>query len=546
MLTEMRQRVTERLAAPSAGVPLQRANLAQLAQAADELPLFVANCPVAQRYLELLGPLDWEHFPERDPHRPWPGSKPAPRAPYVAAYLVKLDQDKRTMSGLRSYLVEHPALVWVLGFALVPSATAPWGFDVEASVPSRRQLGRVLRQLPNACLQFLLTGLVTALQQELPAEMMFGDAIALDTKHILAWVRENNPKDYVAERHNPAKQPKGDRDCKLGCKRKRNRSAAEGDGSESGGAAPSATAAAAPVAAGSVAPSTTAAAAPVAAGSVAPSATVAASPAAAGSVAPTTPASEPVPASKAAVGEYYWGYASGVAATKVEGWGEFVLGELTQTFDKGDATYFFPLMAQVEQRLGRRPRYGALDMAFDAHYVYDYFDQAGGFAAVPLSERGASGRQFDAAGLPLCAAGLAMPLKGKFNCRTSRVAHQRGRYACPLRFPSKSAEACPVGDAHWAKGGCVVTMPTAAGARIRYRLDRASEEYLSLYKQRTADERINSQALALGIERPKLRNGAAIANQNTLIYVLINLRGLHRVRAHKAELAIQEQTMTGR
>ncbi len=335
MLTEMRQRVTERLAAPSAGVPLQRANLAQLAQAADELPLFVANCPVAQRYLELLGPLDWEHFPERDPHRPWPGSKPAPRAPYVAAYLVKLDQDKRTMSGLRSYLVEHPALVWVLGFALVPSATAPWGFDVEASVPSRRQLGRVLRQLPNACLQFLLTGLVTALQQELPAEMMFGDAIALDTKHILAWVRENNPKDYVAERHNPAKQPKGDRDCKLGCKRKRNRSAAEGDGSESGGAAPSATAAAAPVAAGSVAPSTTAAAAPVAAGSVAPSATAAASPAAAGSVAPTTPASEPVPASKAAVGEYYWGYASGVAATKVEGWGEFVLGEAAALWGVG-------------------------------------------------------------------------------------------------------------------------------------------------------------------------------------------------------------------
>lgn len=35
-------------------------------------------------------------------------------------------------------------------------------------------------------------------------------------------------------------------------------------------------------------------------------------------------------------------------------------------------------------------------------------------------------------------------------------------------------------------------------------------------------ERINSQALDLGIERPKLRNQRSIANQNTLIYVLIN------------------------
>ena len=43
-----------------------------------------------------------------------------------------------------------------------------------------------------------------------------------------------------------------------------------------------------------------------------------------------------------------------------------------------------------------------------------------------------------------------------------------------------------------------------------------------------------SQAKELGIECPRLRNGKAIANQNTLIYVLINLRALHRVRRKKA------------
>ncbi len=65
-------------------------------------------------------------------------------------------------------------------------------------------------------------------------------------------------------------------------------------------------------------------------------------------------------------------------------------------------------------------------------------------------------------------------------------------------------------------------------------LDRESPAYKAIYRQRTATERINSQALALGIERPHLRNGQAIANLNTLIYTLINLRFLLRLRQRRA------------
>ncbi|MCA9950944.1 MAG: transposase [Anaerolineales bacterium] len=56
-----------------------------------------------------------------------------------------------------------------------------------------------------------------------------------------------------------------------------------------------------------------------------------------------------------------------------------------------------------------------------------------------------------------------------------------------------------------------------------------SDRFKQIYKQRTAVERIFSQAVALGIERPKLRNQLAIANQNTLIYILINLRAMLRL-----------------
>jgi hypothetical protein len=74
-------------------------------------------------------------------------------------------------------------------------------------------------------------------------------------------------------------------------------------------------------------------------------------------------------------------------------------------------------------------------------------------------------------------------------------------------------------------------MPTAPGARIRYQLDREGDRYQAVYQQRTAVERIFSQAKSLGMERPKLRNQQAIANLNTLIYLLINLRTLQQLLA---------------
>jgi hypothetical protein len=58
-------------------LPLVRPCLSELAQPGVELPLWVADCAVARKYLTLLGPLDWLHFPERATNRPWPGPSPA-------------------------------------------------------------------------------------------------------------------------------------------------------------------------------------------------------------------------------------------------------------------------------------------------------------------------------------------------------------------------------------------------------------------------------------------------------------------------------------
>jgi hypothetical protein len=232
------------------------------------------------------------------------------------------------------------------------------------------------------------------------------------------------------------------------------------------------------------------------------------------------------------VGEFYWGYASGIVATKVADWGEFVLAEYTQTFDHADITYFEPLLSMTERRLGQRPRFAAFDAAFDAFYIYEYFardaDWQQGFAAIPLTER-STWRQFDAAGHPICPAGLSLLPKYNFLSRTTTVAHERTHYVCPLQ-----GVACPIQHPRAAKGGCTHRIPTSVGARLRHQIDHTSSLYKDIYRQRTATERINSQAKELGIERPYLRNRQAITNQNTLIYVLINLRGLQRVQQQVA------------
>jgi hypothetical protein len=451
------------------------------------LPAWVASDPLVQHYRALLGDPPWDQFPERPTDRAWPGPQPDPRAPFVAAYLVKLHEGKRFMSDLRAFLLKHPALVWWLGFPGVLDPAAPHGFDLAATVPKRRHLSTVLRTLPNQRLQFLLTATVELLRATLPVEQhaTFGDTIAGDTQALLAWVKENNPKQYIKEgRLDKTRQPKGDLDCKLGVKSRPNRAPPDTDDANH-----------------------------------------------------PTPTTDAQPANRLQVGvDIFWGYASGIVVTRLPDHTEVVLAERTRPFNESDPSYFHPLMAQVEARLRRKPRYGTWDAAFDAHYVYDYFDQA---AASPRCHSTRVVRRGPNAPSPRtggpCAAGLSMTLQFTYQHRTGLLPHQREKYRCPLLYPAVTGERCPIADAHFAKDGCTTTIALGAGARIRHQLNRASPEYKQLSAQRTMVERINSQAEALDIIRPKLRRGRAIANRNTLTDVLINLRALKRIRSAATE-----------
>jgi hypothetical protein len=404
--------------------------LGEMAEKQHNWPDFVRHCPVAARYLDLLTSLAWQDFPDRGLKARGQHTYTLSYASFVAAYLIKLQEGFRSTGKLRQYLADHPALSWLLGFATAQKSFIPWHRQFQTRLPRTRHFNRILRVLPNASLQHLLSNLVHQLQAELSnISPTFAHTISLDTKLILAWVKENNPKAYIKERYNPQRQPQGDADCRLGVKRRRN-----------------------------IAPDTI-----------------------------PTPTTTPVAGSSSlSRPDCYWGYASGVVATKVPDWGEFILAEMTQPFNCADVSYFFPLMTTVEQRLGFRPHIGALDAAFDSFYVHEYFHQPGkqGFAAVPLAVKGGyKDRFFDPDGRPLCQAELPMPLKFTFTDRTRAIiTHERGKHVCPLLYPEPTGAICPVNHERWPHGGCTADLPTSIGARLRYQLDRESEAYKEAYK----------------------------------------------------------------
>jgi hypothetical protein len=415
--------------------------------------------PVVRRYREVFAHLDWSRVPERDEGLAWPGWPPHPRAAYIKALLVKVCEEKAYITDLRRYLVEHPALVLELGFRPVPAPEQPYGFDVERTVPTARWLRHQQQHLDHGLLRALLGATVRALQAEIPG---LGSTVAVDVKHIYAWVRENNPKAYVSHRYDPERRPSGDPDCRLGVKRATNQER------------------------------------------------------------PT----EPPRVRK----EYLWGYGTGLASATDPRYGDVVLAEWTQPFNEQDVTYFHPVHRQATATLGRAPTNVAADAAFDAWHIYQACFETGGTAAIPLNLRGQAPPRRDADGRPLCARGLTMVPRYEFG-------HEDGyrvqRFGCPLRYPTPTDQTCD--DPHFRSGqGCVTGINTEPGGLMRATLDRHADDYKAIYRQRTSAERINSQATALGIERPKVRNARSVHRLNTLTYILINARAIGRVRSLNA------------
>lgn len=428
------------------------------------LTALLAHDPVVADYRVFFASLDWSLVEHWEAGHAGRGRPSHPESAYLKAFLIRVCEGFRYTTQLRRFLVQHPLLVLDLGFHLVLDRTQPYGFDVQATLPTRFWFGEKLRHLDRCLLTDLLASTVHALQDEIPG---LGEVVSFDVKHLYAWVKENNERAYVADRYDKTKLLTGDPDCKLGVKRSTNKELPDGSTEEKK--------------------------------------------------------------------ELLWGYGSGVAAATTPDYGDVILAEYTQPFNEGDVTYFRPLYQQAALALQQFPTHLAADAAYDAWYVYDAAVRHGGIAAVPLNAH--TKTAFDSDGVPRCPIGLRMT-------PTFRFAHSNGyqaqRYRCPFLFPHATGQTCE--HEQFLKGkGCQKDINDEPGGRARVLMDRTSPLYQAVYTQRTACERINSQAKALGIERPKVRNGRSVANLNTLTYLVINVRALQRTKSINTDLLSTEK-----
>lgn len=230
--------------------------------------------------------------------------------------------------------------------------------------------------------------------------------------------------------------------------------------------------------------------------------------------------------------EYLWGYGSGIATATIPDDGDVVLAEYTQPFNESDVSYYLPLFIQMGAVLGHFPLPVTADAPYDACYVYQTCAHRDGIGAMPLNPHGHPDGPRDHDGGPFGPIGLRMH-------PTYRFAHSKGyqapRYRCPPLLPERTGQTCEH-EPFIKDKGCVKDLNIAKGGLMRAMLDRSSPLYHVVYCQRTSAEPINSQAKALGSERPKVHQGPSVQRLNTLTSLLINAKALARAGAINASL----------
>lgn len=193
------------------------------------LTLLLEHDPLVQRYRAYFALFDWSVIPEPVLDPTQPGKRPHPQSAYVKAFLLKIEEGFASCTQLRRFLLEHPLLVLELGFRPVLNRDLPYGFDVAHTVPTARWLRAKQQGLPQPVLQSLLGATVRDLREEIPG---LGEVVAIDVTHIYAFVKENNSRVYVKDRYDKHRQPRGDRDCKVGVKKSTNKEQADGTAKE--------------------------------------------------------------------------------------------------------------------------------------------------------------------------------------------------------------------------------------------------------------------------------------------------------------------------
>ena len=124
--------------------------------------------PMVADYRAFFSLLDWSVVERWEAQRSALGRPAHQISAYLKAFLIRIREGMLYTTQLRRFLLRHPLLVIEPGFHLVLDPSAPYGFDVEHTLPCEFWLREKLRHFDPALLQALLQATVRALQDEIP------------------------------------------------------------------------------------------------------------------------------------------------------------------------------------------------------------------------------------------------------------------------------------------------------------------------------------------------------------------------------------------
>jgi hypothetical protein len=102
------------------------------------LACMLEHDPVVQDYHAFFALLDWslvEQLEQWQAQRSRRGRPPHLESAYLKAFLIRIREGFVSTTELRCFLVKHPLLVIDLGFHLKLDVSAPYGFDVQHTLP---------------------------------------------------------------------------------------------------------------------------------------------------------------------------------------------------------------------------------------------------------------------------------------------------------------------------------------------------------------------------------------------------------------------------
>jgi hypothetical protein len=232
-----------------------------------------------------------------------------------------------------------------------------------------------------------------------------------------------------------------------------------------------------------------------------------------------------------------WGSGSGVAAAPTPDAGDVVRAACTHPFTRHALPFFTTLHHHASLARTRFPPHIAADAASDAWSVSDAAARQGGSAALPRNQHGHPDPHRGPDGTPFGEQGV--PMIPRFFSRHPSGSRAQ-RCGCPLIFPTPTRHWCP----HLTRQdgqGCHNDPNGEPGGLQRLMRDRSGPLSRAVSNQRTACERITSQAKEVGIERPNVRHGRSVANLTPLISVVLTVRPLERATSiNRGVLSMQK------